>query len=116
VSLKDQKLLKAPSDHLLKLKAISNKKQNSKSIFLTFTIHRPQIDNGVDYQILDDRFHDETGKSFSIESWETDFLDQSSIGSEKTIEIPYINYKDPLTFHHIDYPTRIYGKVDLQLK
>ena len=117
VSIKDKKLLRAPRDHQLSSKMISAKEQSSVNRVIEFRINLPKTDVHQDYQMLDLSFKDGTGKVHIIRDNANSGPDSKHPFSDIQFFIPIKeSYKDPLTFHLIDYPTRIYGKVDLKLK
>lgn len=116
VSLKNKKLLKAPKDHLLSLNMISGEKQSPNGRVMDFTIKLPKIDQEHSYQLFTDEFKDGSGRNYQIDSWEESSDDTGKTLSHTEFVIPKREYTDPLTFHLIDYPTRIHGKVDLKIK
>ncbi|WEG12009.1 DUF4179 domain-containing protein [Pullulanibacillus sp. KACC 23026] len=111
VNLKTKKLIQAPADHLLTL-------QNAGEGRAVFELKRTKEDNpNRDYQIFDSNFTDASGKSFRIKTTEvSEKADNDPSTEQIELHLPKKSFKEPVTFHIIDYPTRLHGNVDIKIK
>ncbi|MBP3962900.1 DUF4179 domain-containing protein [Paenibacillus lignilyticus] len=103
-----KKLLSSPDGHLTLIDVGTSKEDGQRILVFKLTNDNP-LDEHRQYNILDMRFKDASGKSF--ESGMT-----GSSGDEFQYFIKKAKYQSPLTLTIVDYPTRIEGDIKLRMK
>jgi len=111
VDLQKEELLKKPDDRL----SLEEINKTPEQIEFVFSIKKELPDDEkYAYNILKGQYTDSLGKSYDIDTFASSTGDKEY--GRNYIHIDNIDYANPITFTIVQYPTRIYGDINIKVK